>query len=126
MSCSYLVRRETGKELGVKVLYDEGLASYIGPKPCVVSREGQGEASVGENVGWPLSHEMVSDPNADRLKYLEGNMSHSDIASSGTVRRGQRPQHAWKLLLREPGDLIAGQRVASCWSVWGRDQTRSP
>jgi len=120
------VRRETGKELGVKVLYDEGLASHIGPKPCIKSREGQGEASVGESVGWPLSHEIGLVPNADRVKYLEGNTARCDIASGGTVRRGQRPQHARKLLLREPGDLIADQKVASCWSAWGRDQTQSP
>ena len=39
----------------MKVLYDEDLASHIGPEPCVVSREGQGEASAGERAGWPLS-----------------------------------------------------------------------
>jgi hypothetical protein len=39
----------------VKVLYDEDVASHIGLAPCVVSREGQGEASAGEHVGWPLS-----------------------------------------------------------------------
>jgi hypothetical protein len=41
----------------VKVLYDEDLASHIAPEPCVVSREGPGEASAGERAGWPLSHE---------------------------------------------------------------------
>jgi hypothetical protein len=41
----------------VKVLYDEDLARHIAPKPCVVSREGQGEASAGDRVGWPSSHE---------------------------------------------------------------------
>jgi hypothetical protein len=39
----------------VQVLCDEDLASYIGPEPCVVPREGQGEASAGERAGWPLS-----------------------------------------------------------------------
>lgn len=41
----------------MKVLYDEDLASRIAPKPCVVSREGQGEASAGDRAGWPSSHE---------------------------------------------------------------------
>jgi hypothetical protein len=39
----------------VRVLYDEDVASHIGPEPCVVPREGQGEASAGERAGWPLS-----------------------------------------------------------------------
>ena len=39
----------------MQVLYDEDIASHIGPEPCAVSREGQGEASAGEHAGWPLS-----------------------------------------------------------------------
>jgi hypothetical protein len=41
----------------VQVLYDEDVASHIAPRPCVVSREGQGEASAGDRAGWPSSHE---------------------------------------------------------------------
>ena len=41
------VRRETGREYGVQVPYDEGIANHIGPKPCAGIREGVGEASVG-------------------------------------------------------------------------------
>jgi len=41
----------------VKVLYDEDVASRIAPEPCVVSREGQGEASAGDRAGWPSSRE---------------------------------------------------------------------
>ena len=54
-----VVRRETGKEQEVRVLYDEDPASHIAPEPCVVSREGQGEASAGDRAGWPLSRESV-------------------------------------------------------------------
>jgi hypothetical protein len=43
----------------VKVLCDEDLASHIGPKPCAVSREGQGEASAGDRAGWPSSRESA-------------------------------------------------------------------
>ena len=43
----------------MRVQYDEGLASHIDPKPCVVVREGTGEASVGESIGQPLSRERV-------------------------------------------------------------------
>lgn len=39
----------------MQVHYGEDLASHAGPEPCVVFREGQGEASAGERAGWPLS-----------------------------------------------------------------------
>jgi hypothetical protein len=39
----------------VKVHYGEGLAIRIGPEPCVGTREGDGEASVEERIGQPLS-----------------------------------------------------------------------
>jgi len=52
-----VVRRETGKEQEVQVLYDEDVASHIAPEPCVVSREGLGEASAGDHAGRPLSRE---------------------------------------------------------------------
>ena len=55
------MRRETGKEQEVQVLYDEDLASRIAPEPCVVSREGQGEASAGDRAGWPLSRGAPGD-----------------------------------------------------------------
>ena len=41
----------------MQVLYDEDIASHIAPEPCVVSREGQDEGSVGAHAGWPLSRE---------------------------------------------------------------------
>jgi hypothetical protein len=41
----------------VKVRHDEGVANRIGPEPCAGSREGAGEASVGECIGQPWSRE---------------------------------------------------------------------
>jgi len=41
----------------VQVHCDEGVATRIGPEPCAWSREGPGEASVGEHAGWVLSRE---------------------------------------------------------------------
>ena len=120
------MRRETGKEQEVKVLYDEDVASHIAPEPCAVSREGQGEASAGARAGWPSSRESDEVPGADRVTYLEGNTSRRVIASGGTARRGQRPQHARTLLAREPGDLDAGRGVASRRSARGRPDGRSP
>jgi len=40
----------------VRVHYDEGVANHIGPEPCA----GNGEASVGECIGQPLSRERPS------------------------------------------------------------------
>jgi hypothetical protein len=34
----------------VKVHYDEGIANHIGPEPCDVTREGSGEAWMGDRV----------------------------------------------------------------------------
>ena len=48
---------KTGKEQGVKVHYDEGVAIRIGPEPCASTREGTGEASAGVCAGQPLSRE---------------------------------------------------------------------
>ncbi len=41
----------------MQVHYDEGIANHIGPEPCAGVREGIGEASAGERIGQPLSHE---------------------------------------------------------------------
>ena len=39
----------------MQVHYGEGLSIRIGPEPCAGTREGDGEASVGEHIGQPLS-----------------------------------------------------------------------
>ena len=41
------VRRETGKELMVRVHYDEGAAIHIGPESCAGGREAVREALTG-------------------------------------------------------------------------------
>ena len=38
----------------MKVHHGEGVAIRTGPEPCVGTREGVGEASVGEHIGQPL------------------------------------------------------------------------
>src|SRR3954465_3372869 len=45
---------KTGKEQEVKVRHGEGVAIRTGPEPCVGTREGVDEASVGEHIGQPL------------------------------------------------------------------------
>jgi len=73
----------------VEVLYDEGIASHIGPEPCVVAREGRGEASAGERIGQPLSRVSISSRGADAVRRAEGNTDGHVIASArplGAVR----------------------------------------
>ena len=112
------MRRETGKEYGVKVSDDKDLASHIDPKPCVGVREGDVEASVGVCAGWPLSLEKHLS-GADAMVRAEGDTEMLTIARASSARRGRRTQHVQKFLVREPGGLGVGQS-ASCWSASGR------
>jgi hypothetical protein len=69
----------------VQVHYDEGVAIHIGPEPCVVTREGKGEASAGERIGQPLSRERNSSRGADALRRAEGNTDGRVNASTRTL-----------------------------------------
>ena len=51
----------------MQVHYDEGVATYIGPEPCVDVREDGDEASAGEGIGQPLSRESLLVPGADAV-----------------------------------------------------------
>jgi hypothetical protein len=55
----------------VRVRRIEGVAIHDGPEPCVGVREGEGEASVGECIGQPLSRERLI-LGADTVTYVEG------------------------------------------------------
>ena len=94
----------------MQVHYDEGVASHIGPEPCVDAREGTGEASAGDRTGQPSSRESGFIPGADAVPLAEGKTDRSDSASTWTTRRGRRPWHVRTLLAREPGDLVSGRR----------------
>jgi hypothetical protein len=95
----------------VQVLHDEGVAIHIGPEPCVGPREGAGEASAGEPTGQPLSRESKIVLGAHVVIFTESNMDGRVIASARPTRRGRRPWHVEKLLVREPGDLRFGPRL---------------
>jgi hypothetical protein len=70
----------------VKVRHNEGVATHVGPEPCVVAREGTGEASVGGRVGQPLSRERRFFPGADVVSQTEGSTDGRVIAGrSGVV-----------------------------------------
>ena len=96
----------------MQVHYDEGVAIHIGPEPCGVAREGDGEASAGERTGQPLSRESAIVPGADAVSDAEGNTDGRASASARPARRGRRPWHVRTLLAREPGDLASDRRPA--------------
>jgi hypothetical protein len=52
--------QETGKEQEVEVLYDEGVANHIAPKPCGGLREETDEKLVGARVGGVSRRESAS------------------------------------------------------------------
>jgi len=56
----------------VQVQCDEGVANYIGPKPCAGVCEVVGEASVGERAGQPLSRERKLFLGAEAVCVAEG------------------------------------------------------
>ena len=99
----------------MRVPYDEGIATRIGPEPCAGVREGAGEASAGDRIGQPLSREIDVILGADAVLLAEGYMDGRAIASARPTRRGRRPWHVRTLLAREPGDLMPdqGRRAAS-------------
>ncbi len=95
----------------MQVPHGEGVAIRTDPEPCAVIREGVGEASAGEHTGQPLSRENLSNPGADVFVFTEGHMDGRVSASVHPTRRGRRPWHVWKLLVREPGGLGLGLRT---------------
>ena len=60
----------------MKVHCDEGVATHIGPEPCVIVREGEGEASVGEFTGQPLSRVRIE---SGRRRCCEGGRQHDEM-----------------------------------------------
>jgi hypothetical protein len=95
----------------VEVRCNEGVAIRIGPEPCVCVREDVGEASAGERIGQPLSRESLRAPDADVVRFTEGEMGGDDSASLRSVRRGLRTWHVRKLFVREPGGLGFDRRM---------------
>ena len=75
----------------MKVHHDEGVATHIDPEPCAGIREDDGEASVGERTGQPLSRENWINPGADAVDNAEGNTGGCVTASARATRRGRRP-----------------------------------
>ena len=110
---------ETGKEQRVRVPYDEGVANRIGPEPCASN----GEASVGECIGQPLSRERVVS-GADTVTCVEGNTYGRDIASAHMPRRGQRPWHGQTLLVS--GNRESSRSTARSMAAGPRQEGEEP
>jgi hypothetical protein len=119
------VRRETGKEQEVQVLYDEDVASHIAPEPCVVSREGQGEASAGDRAGWPLSRESVLSRTPTGLPTWKATRLVAPSRAAGRFGVVRDPSmHGHSLFGNREISSLAGT-VARRRSALGRRQTRS-
>jgi hypothetical protein len=109
----------------VQVLYDEDIASHIAPEPCVVSREGQGEASAGDRAGWPSSRERAKSRTPTVLRNRKA-------TQAATISRVA----SWSGVVVDPsmhGRSLSGNRdislltsgVARHWSAPGRPYGRS-
>ena len=108
------MRRETGKEYEVKVLYGEGVANHTGPEPCGVVREGGVEASAVGHAGWPLSRESFWVPSADDLPWSEGNTVRRKTARADRLGVVLDPSmHARSLHGNREVSRLAGRRGAA-------------
>ena len=109
----------------MKVLYDEDVASHIGPKPCVVSREGQGEASAGDRAGWPLSRERALSRAPTGLPTWKATRLVASSRAAGRPGVVRDPSMHGRSLFgnREISSLAGG--VARHRSVQGRPKGRS-
>jgi len=96
----------------MRVSYDEGLASHIGPESCGSVGDDDAEALTGVRAGWVSSHENVSSgaPTACvRWKATPGGPSSQDPPG---LRGVLDPMHARKHLARKPGDPRPGPPVS--------------
>ena len=100
----------------MRVRRNEGVAIHIGPEPCAVIREGDGEASAGERIGQPLSRESflfwVPTP------CIWWKATHSGASARAPGRPG---------VVRDPGMCrrsLRGNREISRSTVWQQPPVR--
>ncbi len=88
----------------MKVPHVEGLASHNGPESCVGDRKGAGEALTGERAGQVLSRESEYGAGCRRgrntWKATQDTSLWQEVSWPRVV---EDPEHARKLLAREPG-----------------------
>ena len=102
----------------MEVHYGEGVAIHIGPKPCVGSREGDGEASAGECAGQPLSRESKIVPSADVVRITEGN-------TVGRISASALPGSAWSETLACSETSCKGAGRPRVWPAGGHCRSAS-
>ena len=90
----------------MQVLRDEGVATHIGPEPCVPVREGRGEASVGVCVGQPSSGD------SNTVRSVEGVPDPEDNTGSLAIARGC-------LIVATGSGPHSGMVWESCGAPWG-------
>jgi hypothetical protein len=101
----------------VQVRHDEGVATRIGPEPCVVIREGGGEASAGERIGQPLSREShlsrTPTPLIRRKATLRGASARGPRRSGvvGDPSMCGRSLHGNREISRLTGDTVSPARI---------------
>ena len=97
----------------VQVHCVEGVATHIGPEPCVSARKGSGEASAGERTGQPLRREPT--PSMRRKATRRGAPARAPRRPSavGDPSICGRSLRVWTLLAREPRDLRPSRRLRS-------------
>ena len=84
----------------------EELATHGGPEPCVVVREGGGEASVGVRAGWAIEPRNLLVWGADA------------VLQCGSQHRRRR--------FREPSADPAGSKNLCMYGISGRENREVP
>ena len=84
----------------------EGLATHDGPEPCVIVREGGGEASVGVRAGRAIEPRNQCGWGAD------------------VVLQGERQHRRWRF--REPSADPAGSKNLCMYGISGRENREIP
>ena len=98
----------------MKVHYDEGVATHIGPDPCAGLREGVCEASVGECIGQPWSRESVVNQGADVVHLTEGKTGRRAICE-----RLADPAWSETLACTDAPCAGTGRSLDRPWPPWG-------
>ena len=91
----------------MRVPYDEGLATHIGPELCVCSCKAVSEALTGESAGQVLSRESVSLRGVDDVK---------PIGRQNRIHRYRKVYFglAWSKTLCTYGSFSHGNREIPC------------
>ena len=131
----------------MKVRHDEGVANHIGPEPCVAVRKNVDEASVGEGIGQPLSHEIRNSGcrrcfergrQHEQVHHRERpldpawskNLACADAPCAGTGRSRDRPFGRRRRSASGRRGAVAddarSREVRLCHSSWEADEQSGP